>query len=280
MEDYQALNRDHQDDALSGVTEGTTSPCPAMGPDDAAAQGAATPAGVPDAGKAESCGHADSSAAGDSGLPPQDTETTGAEEAEIPYAKHRWIVLAIGLVLIALGAYLLIKSMNGTSVLVSSDASRDASKAVSEVPVPSGDAFPSMGVFTVDGPDGKLTIPDFSGTPAIIHFFDDTDLSTLEGLASMDAAFQAYGDSVRFIPVFIGERSRAETMFTSEGLTLPLYTDTQGDSIAACGITTMPATFFVDGDGFITASASEPIGEDSLAFGISLLVPSLQQTEE
>lgn len=122
--------------------------------------------------------------------------------------------------------------------------------------------------------DERISLFDYLGTPVLLHFWNGEGEAELAELQALERAYQEYGEQIIFLPVHTQgaqSRSEAEAFFRRESLALPLFFDEDGSAIEAYGKPQAPVTYFIDAEGFIAASSTGSIDEDTLLFGLSLL---------
>lgn len=120
----------------------------------------------------------------------------------------------------------------------------------------------------------RITLFDYLGTPVLLHFWNGEGEAELAELQALERAYQEYGEQIIFLPVHTQgtqSRSEAEAFYRRESLALPLFFDEDGSAIEAYGKPQAPVTYFIDAEGFIAASSTGSIDEDTLLFGLSLL---------
>ena len=122
--------------------------------------------------------------------------------------------------------------------------------------------------------DERISLFDYLGTPVLLHFWNGEGEAELAELQALERAYREYGEQIVFLPIHTQgaqTRSEAEAFFRRESLALPLFFDEDGSAIEAYGKPQAPVTYFIDAEGFIAASSTGSIDEDTLLFGLSLL---------
>lgn len=187
--------------------------------------------------------------------------------------KRNLVVIIAALILVLTGGYFLYAEISG---LPDNERLLRADNPTS-IPYAEGAAFDTDAIhdFTVSGSAGDLQLFDHLGEPILLHFWRGESDEVLQELKALDDAYRKYGEDLQFVIVHAmgaQTRSEAEAIFKREELTLPLYFDEDGSAMRANGATQAPATYFVDADGFIAASSAGSITEETLRFGIALLM--------
>ncbi len=132
--------------------------------------------------------------------------------------------------------------------------------------------------FTVYDAEGKeVSLSDFSGTPVVLNFWASWCSPCKGEMPDFDRAYGEYRDDVAFMMVDMvdGQRETVETgsqHVEDQGYSFPVYYDTEQDAAYTYGISAIPSTVFVDGDGYITAGYRGIIDEETLRLEIEKLL--------
>ena len=98
-----------------------------------------------------------------------------------------------------------------------------------------GDRLPEV---TLDGIDGRLSLPDFAGSPFVLYFYpkDDTPGCTREAqdFSALMPEFAALG--ARILGVSKDSAIRHQKFVAKYDLAVPLATDTDGAAMEAFGV--------------------------------------------
>jgi len=108
--------------------------------------------------------------------------------------------------------------------------------------------------FSLVNPEGKsVSLSDFRGKPVLINFW-----ATWCPSCQLEMPFlqQVYNDrsgkGLVFLAIDTGESpAKVKEFFTSKGLSLPVLFDFTGSTSDKYGVSAIPTTFFIDGNGVI-----------------------------
>ena len=167
------------------------------------------------------------------------------------------IVLCAAIVLLAavLGYEFLSKNYEPESETPSGNSSEEKEPA------------PDFTVYDFEGNPVKLS--DFKGKPVVINFWATWCGYCVKEMPSFEKAFAEYGDEVVFMMINVTdgyqETKEAALELTEEkGYTFPVYYDTELSATYAYGAYSLPATGFVDENGFFVTGQTGMISEEKL----------------
>jgi len=157
-------------------------------------------------------------------------------------------------------------------------------------------ANPASGpIFTEEPPAGRQRAPDFAltdwdgnslmfsdivagGKPVVLNFWASWCPACRNETPGFEAVYQEHGGDVKFVMLGLVDGVR-ETVQTAQryieegGFTLPVYFDTLREGLVAYGVRFIPATVFVDTDGYIVTAMQGAVDEDTLRSIIDLMLP-------
>ena len=131
--------------------------------------------------------------------------------------------------------------------------------------------------FTVlDSEGNTVRLSDFLGTPVILNFWASWCGPCKSEMPDFDAAFQQYGDEIQFLMVNLTDGSQetvesAKAFIADAGYSFPLFFDTESSAAMASGVTAVPATYFVNGEGNLVAYGLGPLNLEALETGIGMV---------
>jgi len=128
--------------------------------------------------------------------------------------------------------------------------------------------------FTVTDANGKaVRLSDLRGKPVVLNFWASWCPPCRQEMPEFDSAHRELGGEIQFMMVDLTDGAR-ETVKTAtqfvrdQGYGFPVYFDTKGEAAGAYGITGIPATFFIDGQGRVVSSKVGALSKAALLRGI------------
>ena len=124
--------------------------------------------------------------------------------------------------------------------------------------------------FTVeDRNTNNVSLSSFKGKPVVANFWATWCGPCKSELPAFEKAYKTYGDKVEFMMVNLTDGQRETVPKVNEfigenGYTFPVYYDTKYSASAAYGISSIPATLFVDADGNVFDGRLGAMSEDTL----------------
>ena len=99
----------------------------------------------------------------------------------------------------------------------------------------------------------------------------------ITGDADFHEKYLELGQDVHFLMVNVTDGSwdteeSASAFLKEEGYTFPALFDTDSSATGAYGVYALPATYFIDGEGYAVAWAGGMIGSDTLQQGIDMIL--------
>ena len=131
--------------------------------------------------------------------------------------------------------------------------------------------------FTVVDASGKeFKLSDFRGKPTVVNFWASWCGPCKSEMPDFDAVYQEMGDEIHFLMVNMTDGGRetiaiAKQFIADSGYSFPVYYDTQYSAAIAYGVSSLPATYFFDAEGYGVAYAVGAISEDALLQGIGMI---------
>lgn len=132
--------------------------------------------------------------------------------------------------------------------------------------------------FTVYDAEGNpVRLSDFRGKGVVLNFWASWCGPCTGEMPDIEAAFREYGEELQFLMVNLTDGSQetvasASGFIEEQGYTFPVYYDTDMDAAMAYGISAIPMTYFIDGDGNAAAYYQGAMSAEVLQQGIEKLL--------
>lgn len=129
-----------------------------------------------------------------------------------------------------------------------------------------------------DGAGQEVRLSDLRGKPVVVNFWASWCSPCKSEMPDFEDAFLTYGEDVHFMMVNMtdGGRETVETAmaFVEEaGYTFPVYYDAQLSAAVTYAVNTIPASYFIDGEGRAVARAAGMLDRETLQIGIDMILP-------
>lgn len=148
----------------------------------------------------------------------------------------------------------------------SENAGEDAEKELMQAPD-----------FTVyDQAGNAVNLSDFVGKPTIVNFWASWCGPCKSEMPDFEEAYGEYGEEIQFLMVNMTDGyhetiESAKKLITDSGYTFPVYYDTDLEAAKAYSVYSIPVTYFIDKDGYMTAYAQGALDKATLQKGIDLI---------
>ena len=132
--------------------------------------------------------------------------------------------------------------------------------------------------FTVQDADGnEVMLSDLRGKPVVLNFWASWCPPCKEEMPYFNNVFEDLGDEVNFMMVCLTDGARETTKtgaayVEEHGYTFPVYFDVSGEAGMTYGVQSIPATYFIDAEGYLVTRAEGGIPERTLRLGISYIM--------
>ena len=211
--------------------------------------------------------------------------------------KKKTGLMSVIFVIFMAGAFMLYKSLEGNADINTPGLSvtvpekdEPADAVPSEKPDQSGQEAaeekendktpaPDFVVTDIEGKEVKLS--DFVGKPVILNFWASWCGPCKSEMPDFDKMYAEYGEEIHFLMVNLTDGSR-ETVETAsdyvsrQGYGFPVYYDTKSEAAMAYYVYSVPTTYFIDAEGYMTAYAQGAISESVIRQGISLITQEVR----
>ena len=150
--------------------------------------------------------------------------------------------------------------------------------AETTVPEDSGDSqsqkAPDFTVYDADGNPVKLS--DYLGKPVILNFWASWCPPCKMEMPDFDAVCKETGNEYQFMMVNLTDGGRetvetAQSFIEEQGYGFPVFFDKDIDAAMKYNTYSIPATYFIDADGYLTAYAQGAIDAQTLRNGMDMI---------
>ncbi len=133
---------------------------------------------------------------------------------------------------------------------------------------------PDFTVYDLEGTPHRLS--DFRGKPVVLNFWASWCGPCKSEMPDFEIAYQEYGKDIHFLIVNMTDGSRetvesASAYITENMHTFPVYYDTDYSAAYAYSVYSLPATYFIDADGYAVAHGRGALDLETLKTGIAMI---------
>ena len=135
---------------------------------------------------------------------------------------------------------------------------------------------PDFTAVDADGTEVKLS--DYVGKPIVLNFWASWCAPCKSEMPEFNAAWEELDGEVQFLMVNMTDGARetvesAREYVEGEGFTFPVLFDTNSEAAIAYSAYSLPTTYFIDAEGYVTARAVGAIDGETLQKGLDLIHP-------
>ena len=133
---------------------------------------------------------------------------------------------------------------------------------------------PDFTVYDAEGNPVKLS--DFRGKPVVLNFWASWCPPCKAEMPDFQDEFEVQGKDVQFLIINMtdGERETVKTAsdyIAQQGYTFPVFFDTKYAAANAYQVRSIPATYFIDAEGYVVAQFTGAMNAEQLRQGIALI---------
>ncbi|MBR4953936.1 MAG: TlpA family protein disulfide reductase [Oscillospiraceae bacterium] len=131
--------------------------------------------------------------------------------------------------------------------------------------------------FTVYDAEGNpLTLSSLRGKPVVVNFWASWCSPCKGEMPDFEEAYKKYGADIQFLIVNMTDGDRetvesAQDYIESVGYTFPVFYDTQLEAAYAYAVYSIPATYFINAEGYCIAYANSMLDLETLERGIGMI---------
>lgn len=131
--------------------------------------------------------------------------------------------------------------------------------------------------FTMTDKDGnEVKFSNFAGKPIVLNFWASWCGPCQMEMPDFEEMYKQYGEEVQFVMVNMTDGSQetvesATQFITEKGYTFPVYYDTKMEGAYYYSVYSLPTTYFIDAEGYVTASNKGMISGENLQKGIEAI---------
>ena len=135
---------------------------------------------------------------------------------------------------------------------------------------------PDFTAVDADGTEVKLS--DYVGKPIVLNFWASWCSPCKSEMPEFNEAWEELDGEVQFLMVNMTDGARetvesAREYVEGEGFTFPVLFDTKSEAAIAYSAYSLPTTYFIDAEGYVTARAVGAIDGETLQKGLDLIHP-------
>ena len=197
---------------------------------------------------------------------------------EKTYKLLKLLIWVLAFAVVIVGASVLYDRLSGEveagGIATAPQAAEYTAEAVSETEAQPSQA-PDFTVYDIDGNAYKLS--DFRGKPVLLNFWASWCGPCQMEMPDFQEYYENYGDQVHFLIVNLtdGQQETVESasaFIAEKGYTFPVYYDTDIDAAVKYGVSAVPVSYFIDGEGYFVAWAQGALSASQLQQGMDLVL--------
>ena len=144
------------------------------------------------------------------------------------------------------------------------------------LPAPRPSGRPPLDFTVYDGRETRSICPT-TPKPVVLNFWSSRCGPCQTEMPDFHEAYLELGQDLHFLMVNVTDGSwdteeSASSFLEEEGYTFPALYDTDSSATGAYGVYALPATYFIDGEGYVAAWAGGMIDGETLRQGIGMIL--------
>ena len=198
--------------------------------------------------------------------------------------KKTLLILCVVLALVLIGAGVLYNSLADdvqlgglvTTPQETQPATEESTVPPESVPATTDTTEPPVNIapdFTMLDQEGnEVTLASFFGKPIILNFWASWCGPCKMEMPELQEFYEEYGEEIHFLLVSVDDSAdTAKAFIEKEGYTFPVYFDTTSMGAYTYGASSIPLTFFIDAEGYLTAYYMGAMSESILRQGVEMI---------
>lgn len=134
---------------------------------------------------------------------------------------------------------------------------------------------PAPDFTVIDAEGNEVKLSDMVGKPVVVNFWASWCGPCKMEMPEFEEIYKELGDEVHFMMVNLTDgwqetQEKAENFIEEQGYTFPVYYDTMSEGAMNYGVSSIPATYFIDAEGNAIAQARGAIDGETLKIGIDM----------
>lgn len=182
--------------------------------------------------------------------------------------KFKLIAIALACVLVFSGVYFLYNNLSDkyTPETLLGEEQQNPTEARKKAP--------DFTVFDFEG--NAVSLSDMVGKPVVVNFWASWCPPCKAEMPDFEEMYEKYGEDIHFMMVNMTDGMQetldsAKNYVDESGFSFPVYYDTELSAAYAYRVNSLPATYFIDKDGYPVTYAKGMLSKSRLQKGISML---------